>query len=58
MSTAFQVSFNTTSAAQCGRKLGRHLEPHTAPAVFTQEIPSSLQDQNIQKIRKPIRNMT
>jgi len=45
------------SAAQCGRQLGRHKESYTAAAVFTQETPSSLQDQNIQKIRKPFRNM-
>jgi hypothetical protein len=36
---------------------GRHKETHTDAAVFTQEIPSSLQDQNIQKIRKSFRNM-
>jgi hypothetical protein len=45
------------SAVQCGRELGRHIEPHTAAAIFTQETPSSLRDQNIQKIRKPFRNM-
>jgi hypothetical protein len=45
------------SAAQCGKELGRHTEPHTAAAVLTQETPSSLRDQNIQKIRKPFRYM-
>jgi hypothetical protein len=37
------------SADQCGRELGRYIEPHTAAAVFTQETPSSLHDQNTQK---------
>jgi len=48
---------NTTSATQCGRELGRQKESQRDAAVFTQETPSSLEDQHIQKIRKPFRNM-